>query len=493
VNKTLRRLTTIVMVMFLALMVSTTWIQFVEAESLNNNGRNSRRLFREFNVHRGPILAGDVTLAESVPVDSAFGFQRVFSGGDATQANIFAPVTGFFSIANGSSQLENTENDWLSGQANALWTERLEDLFTGQEVVGSSVETTINPAVQQAAWDALDGQRGSIVAVEPATGRILAMVDFPSYDPNELAPLSLSQASQRFQELAATEGNPMLNQSIGQLWPPGSAFKMIPAAAALESGYVQNADVLLPAPHRYLLPGTSTEVRNFGDAHCSPDGMQSIHDAMIISCNTLFMEMSVDMGADVIAQQARRFGFDDPFRVPMRSAISSFPNPSDLYPARLALAGIGQGDVTATPLQMAMVSAAIGNHGVLMQPYLVETIRNPDLDIVFQGQPHRLRQAVSESTAGVLRDMLVDAVSSPRATGRGAIISGVQVAGKTGTAESAPGRPPHAWFTAFAPADNPQVAVAVLIHEGGRQQGGVTGGALAAPVARQVIQAVLNR
>ncbi len=491
-NTTLRRLSSVIMVMFLALMVSTTVVQFVQADSLNNDGRNVRAIYREFNNARGPIVVDGQPIAESVPVDTPFGYQRVFSGGDQQRAEMYAPVTGFFSIVNGSSGIESQMNEFLNGQASALWVDRLRNLLTGQKNQGSSVELTVRDAVQQAAWDALGGQRGAIVALDPRTGEILAMVSKPSYDPNLLAVHSSSQANRAFQELANdSTNNPMRNRAIAALYPPGSTFKMITAAAALENGIA--ADAQIAAPHRYTLPGTRTQVRNFGDRECAPGGTMTMHDAMIISCNTAFLGLAVDVGAEAMHEMAQNFGFGESFRIPMRSSVSSFPEPSDAFtPDRVALAGIGQGDVTSTPLQMAMMAATIANDGVMMEPHLVDTIRDSELEVVRQTEPNELRRVVSESTATALRAMMVDAVESPQATGALARIPGIQVAGKTGTAQTAAGVAPHAWFAAFAPADDPQIAVAVIVENGGNDAAGATGGRVAAPMARAVIQAALG-
>jgi len=489
VNGPLRRLSAVVMVLFLAIMASTTYFQFFAASALNNDGRNVRGLYREYGNHRGPIIAGNETIAESVPVDSPFGFQRVFSNRDATQAAIFAPVTGFFSVANGSTMVERAENDYLSGRAGALWVDRLQNLFTGRETVGASVETTIDPDVQRAAWNALGGQRGAVVALEPATGRILAMVSRPSYDPNELAIQSTGQASERYQELLAADNDPLINRAIGALYPPGSTFKLITAATAMETG-VAGGDTVIPAPHRYLLPGTSTTMRNFGDEVCSPTDEMTMHDAMVMSCNTAFAQLAVSLGGDALRTQAERFGFDSPFEVPMRSAVSRYPAADGFTPDRVALSGIGQGDVTATPLQMAVVAATIANGGNLMQPYLVDTIRDARLEIVTQNSPQLVRQAISSGTAASLRQMMIDAVRDGTATS--AQIPGVEVAAKTGTAQWATGEAPHAWIVAFAPAENPQVAVAVIVEAGGNLGSEATGGRVSGPIARAVIEAALQ-
>jgi peptidoglycan glycosyltransferase len=491
VNTTLRRLSTVVMVMFLGLMVATTYTQFLRADRLNNDPRNVRSIFREFNVDRGPIVVAGQPIVESVPVDTPFGFQRVYSGGDPEKAQIYAPVTGFFSLVNGTTAIESAANSFLNGQADALWVDRLQNLLTGRKTQGSSVELTIDPVIQQAAWDALGGQRGAVVAVEPKTGKILAMVSKPSYDPNVLAVHSTSQAGAAYQELLNADDSPLTNRTIRALYPPGSTFKIVTAAAAMEHNGLTPASVI-PAPDTFRLPGTATDLPNFGGARCSPTGQMSLDDALRISCNTAFAKLAIDVGADAMRETAEQFGFGDPFRVPMTTSVSAYPPPGPKSaPDRVALSGIGQGDVTATPLQMAMVSAAIANHGTLMQPYLIDTIRDPDLEVVQRTEPTAIRDAVSRTTADGLRDMMVNTVQN--GSGTAAQIPGVQVAGKTGTAQTAPGVAPHAWFTAFAPADDPQIALAIIVENGGDLNQGATGGRLAAPMARQILQAALNR
>jgi len=490
-NRPLRHLSIIVALMFLAIMASTTYIQFFNAQALNNDGRNVRALYREYGNNRGPIVASDgQILVESVPVDSPFRFLRTYSRGNVTQAEMYAPVTGYFSIVNGTSGIERAENDYLNGSAAALWVNRLRDIFTGEDRRGASVEVTIVPAVQQAAWDALGNQRGAVIALNPKTGAILAMVSKPSYDPNELAVHSTSLASERWQSLVNADHDPLLNRNLATLYPPGSTFKLVTAAAALESGAVTE-EQMIPAPLTYTLPGTTHAMNNFGGESCSPTGEMTLHDAMVISCNTAFAMLGVELGAQRLADQAGRFGFGTSFDTPMRSAIAGFPPAADLTPDRQALSGIGQGDVTSTPLQMALVAAAIANDGVLMQPYLVETVREPDLETIYTATPHVWGQPINSTTAQALTNMMLDTVN--RGTGTAARISGVQVAGKTGTAQTATGVAPHAWFVAFAPADDPQVAVAVIVENGGNLASEATGGRVAAPIARSVILAALGQ
>ncbi len=484
-NTTLRRLASVVMVMFLALMVSTTWIQFFQAHELNNDNRNVRKIYAEYGTARGPIVVGGEAIASSTPVDDEFGYQRQYANGP-----LYAPLTGYFSLVSGTSKLEDTENQFLNGRADALWVDRLQNLLTGSDPAGSSVELTIDPEAQQAAWDALGDQRGAVVAVEPSTGRILAMVSKPSFDPNALATHATEAATQAYEDLANAEDQPLLSRATNWRYPPGSTFKLVTAAAALETGRLE-PDSVIPAPVTYTPPGTTRSIPNYGGAACSPTDEQTLADALRISCNTAFAQLGVELGAEALREQADAFGFNEAFEVPFRSVTSVFPEPpfDDAFEATSA---IGQWEVAATPLQVAMISAAIANGGELMAPYSVERIRDAELEVVREGSPRRLRQAVSEETAAQLRDMMVGVVED--GSGKAARIPGVSVAGKTGTAQHGDNsQPPHAWFTAFAPADDPQVAVAVVVERGGSAGDQASGGRTAAPIARQVIEAVLAR
>lgn len=486
-NTPLRRLALVVVSMFLVLMVGTTWVQFVQADALNNDSRNVRTLYREFGNPRGPIIVAGTPIAWSEPVDDAFGYQRIYEPGA-----LYSSVTGFYSIVNGRTEIERYENDVLTGTSDSLFLSRLQDLITGKQPQGSSVELTIDPAAQQAAWDALGDQVGAVVAINPKTGAILALVSKPGFDPNLLATHSSTEANAAYQELLAAPNDPLENKAInGKTYPPGSTFKLVTAAAALESGQY-TADSVLSAPDVLTLPQTSSTLKNFGGESCGAGGQTTLSDALRISCNTAFAQLGMDLGDDALREQAKKFGFDDTsLTIPMPVTSSFFPESDDLDAAKLAKSAIGQQDVRATPLQMAMVSAAIANGGKLMTPYTVQTIRTSDLDVVSETKPSVLSTAISTSTASTLRDMMISVVDN--GTGKAAQISGVQVAGKTGTAETTAEAAPHAWFTGFAPANDPQVAVAVIVEHGGNIGSEATGGKIAAPIAKAVMQAVLNR
>jgi peptidoglycan glycosyltransferase len=481
-NTPLRRLATVVIVMFFVLMGAITWVQYVQAPDLNADQRNVRTLYREYGNFRGPIVVGGQAIASSVPVDDPFGYQRVY-----TQGPLYAPVVGFYSVVYRRHGIEEWLNTELNGSADSLFYERLQDLVTGRQPQGASVQLTIDPVVQQAAWDALGDQTGAVVALDTKTGAIVAMVSKPSYDPTSLAGHDFDAVTQAWTALQADPTRPMDNRAIGGItYPPGSTFKLITAAAALESGLTPETPVA--APTELQLPLSSSVLHNFGGAACSSTGAMTLADALRISCNTAFAQLGLNLGDDALRTQAEAFGFDTPLNVPMKVTESRFPESPDA--PQTALSAIGQYEVRVTPLQMAMVSAAIANGGVPMQPYLVESVRSSDLTVVDQTEPVELPRAVSTSTASALRDMMVGVVAN--GTGRAAQISGVQVAGKTGTAQTTADAAPHAWFTAFAPADAPRIAVAVIVENGGSMGNEATGGAVAAPIARAVIQAALG-
>ncbi|WP_129339852.1 peptidoglycan D,D-transpeptidase FtsI family protein [Cellulomonas endophytica] len=481
-NTPLRRLATVVLVMFLALLGSVTTVQYLQAGSLNNDPRNVRTLYREFGNARGSIVVAGEAVASSTPVDDAFGYQRVYADGP-----LWSAVTGFYSIANGAGWgLEDTADDVLTGRSDRLFFSRLRDVLTGRSPEGATVETTLDPAAQRAARDALGGQRGAVVALDPRTGAVLALVSTPGYDPNALAVHDTAAASAAFSELLAAEGNPLRSKASQELYPPGSTFKLVTAAAALESGRY-TAGSTLPAPTELPLPQSTRTLGNFGGGGCGADPV-SLAEALRVSCNTAFASLGIDLGADALRAQAEAFGFGTTVEDLLPStATSAFPEAPD--GAQTALAAIGQGDVTATPLQMAMVAAAIANGGTLMRPYLVDTVRAADLSVVSTTEPDVLAEPVSEETAATLTQMMLGVVES--GSGTAARIGGVAVAGKTGTAQTTADVAPHAWFTAFAPAEDPQVAVAVLVENGGDLGSDATGGRVAAPVARAVLEAVL--
>jgi peptidoglycan glycosyltransferase len=471
------------LVMFLALVLSVTWVQVGQAQALNNDPRNARTLYRDYGSARGPIVVAGAAVASSTAVDDPFRYQRQYSDGD-----LYSAVTGFYSVANGATGLEKAENDVLTGRGDQLFFSRVRDLLTGHSPEGAAVETTILPAAQQAARDALGDQQGAVVAIEPSTGKILALVSTPGFDPNALAVHDTAAAGAAYQQLADADGNPLRSNATQERYAPGSTFKLITAATALASGQY-TADTQVASPRELPLPGTTASIENFGGASCGGDTV-SLADALRVSCNTAFAQLGMDLGDDAIRAQAEKFGFgDSSLTVPLPVVESVFP--ADLGDPETAQSAIGQRDVQATPLQMAMVAAGIANDGVVMRPYLVQTVRAADLSVVSEASPRVYSTAMTPADAAALQQMMVGVVE--HGTGTAAKISGVEVAGKTGTAQTTEGAAPHAWFAAFAPASAPKVAVAVLVEHGGSLGNEATGGAVAAPIAKAVIQAVLGQ
>ncbi len=485
-NTPILRLSRLVAVLFASLLVATTLIQFVQAPSLRARPENRRTLLDDYARERGSIILDEQAIARSVPVDGQFGQQREYP--EAT-AERYSHVTGHYSALVGASGLEAAENGLLSGSSDSLFYRRVSDLLTGRPVTGASIVVTVNRRAQEAATRALGNQRGAVVALNPKTGAILAMVSHPEYDPNALASHDLSAVQRSWQELNADPTRPLVNRAIsGNLYPPGSVFKIVTASAALSTGVVTESTPI-PAPGTMELPDTTVGLPNYDRQPCGPNNTTNLQRAMEISCNTAFGWLGLSLGAGALHEQAAKFGFGEALSVPMRVTPSTVP--ATMNRPQTAQAAIGQFDVRVTPLQVAMVSAAIANQGAVMRPYLVSQTLASNLDVIGQTEPQRLSQAVSPEIAASLTRMLVATVDE--GTGTPAKISGVQVAGKTGTAQQGEGRPPHAWFTSFAPAGDPQVAVAVVVEDGGNAGSEAAGGRLAGPIAKAVMEAVIRR
>jgi peptidoglycan glycosyltransferase len=486
VNTPIRRLSVVIAALFTALLVASTVVQFTQAKSLGAMASNKRTLLDSYSRERGSIIVGGQAVAKSVPVQDQYRFLRTYP-----QDKLYAQTTGFYSYAVGAPYgLEHASDDLLSGDADTLFVRRVTDLITGRKTSGATIELTIDPKAQAAADKALGDNKGAVVALDPKTGAILAMVSHPSYDPNPLSSHDLNKASKAWQALSTDKDKAYLNRTINGVYPPGSTFKVVTAAAALESGVVSDENSTVPGPPELDLPLTSTNLPNEDGRACGPGNETTLIHALEISCNTAFGSLGLELGGEKIRAQAAKFGFGDALQIPMRVSVSSVP--ADLNAPQAAQAAIGQYDVRATPLQMAMVAAGIANQGRVMTPYLIQSVRSANLDIIESTpDPVELSQAVSEQTASTLTKMMVSVVD--HGSGARAQIDGVEVAGKTGTAQHDPGKPPHAWFISFAPATDPKVAVAVVVEDGGVTGSEIGGGRVAAPIARDVMEAVLSR
>jgi peptidoglycan glycosyltransferase len=481
VNKPLRRLSIAVLVMFGLLLLNANYLQVVRAESLHNNSNNPRLILEEYSRQRGPIVVGGKQIARSVETNNRLKYKRTY-----TQGKLYAPATGFYSLVYGASGIEAAENSILSGTDDSLFVRRVIDLLTREPPQGGSVSLTLNARAQKAAYDGLNGRKGAVAAIDPSTGAILALVSSPSYDPNLLASHDAAAVRRSYKRLSENPNKPMLNRALRETYTPGSTFKVVTAAAALENGMTKDTKVF-NGP-QLDLPQTTSNLPNENGRPCNPGGEATLQDALAFSCNASFGKVGLDLGAAALAAQARKFGFGEAFTIPMRSAVSRFPQ--NLNPPQTAQSAIGQFSVQATPLQMAMVAAATANTGRVMSPYLVQELRAPDLSPLDITKPKELGQAMSPQSAQQLTDMMVNVVEN--GTGTNGQIPGIRVAGKTGTAQQGGGRRPHAWFISFAPAENPKVAVAVVIENGG-EAAEISGNQLAAPIARDVMRAVLGR
>lgn len=484
-NRQLKHVSIAVLLMFLALMSSTTIIQFFQAENLSADSRNSRTLYDSFAVERGPILVDGKPIAQSKPANDDYKFLRTYTNGP-----LYAPVTGFMPINGAPTGLEKVMNNELSGTANSQFFDKLKSIVTGQKPAGAAVETTINPAVQQAAWDALGKYTGAVIVTEPATGKILGMVSKPSYDPNQLSLHDTAAVNEKYKALVGAAGDPLINRTINRLNPPGSVFKLVMVTAALESGKF-TPDSAFPNPATFTLPESTSAVTNSGKGTCGPGKTVTIATALRLSCNIPMAELGLKLGADTIRATAEKFGFNMEYDVPLNVATSTYPSAPNA--PETALSAFGQGAVTATPLQMAMVSSAIANGGVMMKPNLVDEVLGPDLTPQQSFKPQEYHRVMSAQTAASITRLMMDDVSAPDGAASNARIDGVDVAGKTGTAEHGANDPYTLWFTGFAPASDPKYAITVLVENGGGLGQTGYGNLLAAPIARQVLEAVLNK
>ena len=490
-NKPIRTIAIFCLVLFLALMVNATYLQYVQADDLNDRAGNARVFNAAYSRDRGSIVVGEDVVADSEEVDDQYEYLRTYP-----QPFKYAALTGFFAYAYGATQLERSQNDVLSGEDSRLFVTRLVDLLGNEPTKGGNVLLTIDPAAQDAAYAGLDAVpgdvEGAVVALEPKTGKVLAMVSSPSYDPNTLSSHDFDAVRDSYDRLTGDESEPLLNRAVQKTLPPGSTFKLVTAAAALESGRYTSAEDLVPGGATYQLPQTSGDTGLIdNEGRSCGSGRIPFTQAMEQSCNTTFARLAIEVGQEEMRKRAEAFGFnDDSYLQDLRpQAASVFPEEAN--EPQVGQTGIGQYEVRATPLQMAMVAAGIANNGVVMPPYLVYAVQSADLDIVESTEPEEYSEAVSAETAAELTKLMVATVDE--GTASPAAIRGIPVAGKTGTAQSGVDEvPPYAWFVSFAPADDPQVAVAVMIEQADIPRGEIAGGAIGGPIAKAVMEAVID-
>lgn len=489
-NTPLRRVSLAVMVLILLLLGQATWIQVVRADELRADPRNARVLLDEYSRQRGQISAGGEVLAQSVQSPDPGDRLRYLR--QYTDGPLYAPVTGYYSQIYGAGGMERAMDSVLSGTDDRLFVRRISDAITGRDPAGGNVVLSIDPRLQRTAYEAMTshGYQGAVVAIRPQTGEILAMVSTPSYDPNPLASHSGTVQQRAWNQLTDSDPPRLTNRAINETYPPGSTFKLVNTAAALEAGLIAPDTPVTAAP-RITLPDSTTTLENYDGEPCGPGPTVPFSTAFAKSCNGPFAQLADRVGADRLRAMAVALGFSNPsLTVPMPVEPSETgPMPDG---ASLAQSGIGQRDVRLTPLENAMITATVANGGVPMSPHTVSQIQGQDLSTVDTTEPDRLARAFSPSTANTLTQLMIGSENGGNGQGR---IPGVQLASKTGTAEwgaSPKTNPPHTWYDAFGPVPNPQVAVSVIVERGGNRGEEATGSSVAAPIGRAVIAAALG-
>ncbi|BAC72051.1 penicillin-binding protein [Streptomyces avermitilis] len=490
-NKPLRRIAIFCGLLVLALLIRDNWIQYVQADTLKSDTKNRRVAIERYATPRGDIIVDGKSITGSAKGTGSgyndFEYKRTYKDGA-----MWAPITGYASQAFGATQLESIEDGILTGNDDRLFFRNTLDMLTGKKKQGGNVVTTLNAAAQKAAYQGLKARgKGAAVAIDPETGAILALASTPSYDPSTFAGNSTKTDGEAWTKLQKKNNpnEPMLNRALRDTYPPGSTFKVVTAAAALENGLYNGADQKTDSPLPYTLPNTRTELKNEGNIPCKNATMRV---ALQYSCNTVFGKIGADLGKEKMLAQAKKFGFNEEQFTPVRASASNFPEKMDK--PQTALSSIGQFETATTPLQMAMVASAVANDGTLMKPYMVDKLQAPSLDVLSQTDPQEMSKPLSEKNAQILQSMMETVVK--QGTGTNAQISGVTVGGKTGTAQHGLNNSenPYAWFISYAKLSDGSspVAVAVVVEDENANRDDISGGGLAAPIARSVMKAVID-
>ncbi|MFE9495940.1 penicillin-binding transpeptidase domain-containing protein [Streptomyces collinus] len=488
-NKPLRRIAIFCGLLVLALLIRDNYLQYVRADQLSSDKDNRRVAIERYANPRGDIIVDGNPITGSVESKSNdFKYKRTYKNGP-----MWAPVTGYSSQAFDGSQLEKLNDGILTGNDDRLFFRNTLDMITGKPKQGGNVVTTLNAAAQKAAFDGLRsrGGKGAVVALEPSTGKILALASYPSYNPSSFAG-NTNDDAKAWNKLQKKNNpsDPMLNRALRETYPPGSTFKVVTAAAALENGKYSSADEPTQSPLPWVMPGTHTELKNEGSIPCKNATMRV---ALQYSCNTVFGKIGADLGNDKMLAEAKKFGFDSEQFTPVRSNASVFSD--HMNDSQTALSSIGQYNTAATPLQMAMVASAVANDGRLMKPYMIDELQSSNVDPVSTTDPQEMSRPLSPKNAQVLQQMMETVVKD--GTGKNAQIGGgVTVGGKTGTAQHgvANSANPYAWFISYAKLSDGSspVAVAVVVEDENANRDDISGGGLAAPIAKNVMEAVIN-
>ena len=481
-NAQIRKIFVVVLIMFAMLGLAVTNTQFISAPSLNADPRNVRTNLHAAAIDRGPIIVEKTAIASSELEDDNH-YTRVYD-----QGPLYVAATGYFSsVGYGSTGIEAAEENVLDGQSQTLLGQRLRNLLTGEQRQGGGVELTLRASMQEAAAAALGDRKGAVVALDAKTGAILALYSSPSFDPNALASRDAGEVQDAYATLDADPKNPMLNRTISERYAPGSTFKVLTAIALIENG-IADPDTRMNSPVSTTLPGTVTEVSNIESSTCG-DGNPTLTEAFARSCNTTFVIASEKLTTQQLTDVTNRFGFGREQEIPLTVIPSVFP--SDADSAQLAMSSIGQYTVQTTPMQMAQVAQTIANGGQMMTPYLIKQIVDADNQTIRKTKATEAGRPISADTASKVTGMMKAVVSQPYGSGTPMALPNVSVAAKTGTAETGDGDRANAWAIGFAPADNPQIAFAVIV-EGDETNPTPHGGDVAGPVAKAVLEAGLQ-
>jgi penicillin-binding protein A len=488
VNRAIRQVGIAVTVLILILVAQLTYFQVVDAKRLANDPRNVRKTLDAYNQARGQILTADGEIvARSVPVpgDSDFKYQREYPLG-----GLFAQISGYQSFLQGNTGTEASYNRNLTGRDKSVNLGNIGDIVQGKQDT-QNVVLSLKRSLQQAAVDALEGQKGSVVLLDVKTGAVLAMYSNPTFDPNPLAGHDTAAVNGAFFIYNIDPAKPLLPRSYRELFPPGSTFKTVTSISALDAG-ITTPDTFYPPTDALPLPQSSAPLRNFGGGTCGG----TLFQAFTQSCNVVFAQLGLELGNDFVPRMANcgvAAGDNPPLDLDP-SAVASVGPPAGSFDddkPSFARAGIGQNPVAVTPLEMAMVAAGIGNGGVMMVPHVAQQITDSDGNVLRDIAPEVWKTCTTPQTAAVVTSMMVNVVAN--GTGTSAQVAGVTVAGKSGTAQTGiEGAAPHAWFVAFAPAEAPRYAVSVMIESAEGVNTEQTGGVVAAPLAGRMLEAALS-
>ena len=493
-NRAMLRISLACLAMFVLLLLNVNYVQAFEASKLAGKPGNIRVFNQQFSYQRGAIIANgdgsDLKIAESRLVKGTAMYQRYYPF-----SKMYAPVTGYDTIYS-QTGIEQAENSLLAGTDSRLAVHNFTALLTGKQKQGATVELTISPAAQAAAYKALSndgGHAAALVAIQPSTGAILALASYPTFNPNALTTFDGSRLIKIDNQLLKEPSQPLLNRAIQETYPPGSSFKIVTSSAAFSQHKVANTGTLVPAPTTLRLPNGNPLVNDGGEV-CG-DGHPPIIQAFWMSCNTAFGKIGMKLGARTLQDYASRFGWNDPnltVPMPVSPSVTPLPPGQPPDPSLTAYMAIGQYSDGATPLQEAMDAAAIANGGKLMRPYLLNYVQAPDLSTLARTTPSVLSPAVTPQVAGDMTQMMIAVTQNPGGTAYQTAgpptVGSLVIAGKTGTAENGPNSAGlnDAVFTCFAPASNPKIAVGVIVKGGG------FGADAAAPIAVKIIEAYLG-